>query len=659
MIHKIIGFAMWIIGIAVLFLLLTHPSVVSDTLFGIKIGEAVMNSWKIPTHELFSWSAMGREIIPYEWLIQTVFALVNKIGGFPAIDYLVAMLHCIFIGIGYVLFSRVFGKHPLTSIVLSLLLGIMVSDFFVARPQIIGYILFFSSITLILLFILKKTNLLVLTLPLTYIWANSHASFIFIPYFFTIYAGAGCLYWKKDVSRAKTVWQTLAVYGTLNAIITFFPPLWYKPYELLLQFFVNMKFISIFVTEWLGSGSKPQLQIVYTVCLVVTLIIAIAVSIKTRQFKTWLLALPLCIITLLSYQAVRHIPLGFISCFIVLGLFLPNLQPRSRYLKIIGLILALLIISVLLFIFCQKKLQYTPFDPGISEADRAFLKKNHLQGNMFNEFSWGGHLLYYLYPDYHIFIDPRMDVYLCCELRDFNAVLTNKFASRETFKENMYAFLKKYSFSYLLVFVPSSNPMEYTTGSLMADILLDDPDWKLIYFSDTIMILLKNDGKNKTLIDTYGMSTVTPYRLTPYRTGEALNTQKEYFRMIHVTDSAVTQAGLGQTYLDLNDLSNAAIHFSRAVAINSNYGQGYIGLAKVAKQNGDSQKAIEYLNTAITVSPYLGESYVLLGQLYKDTNNNAQALTVLREGLKQKIDFLTKQKIIQLLSQIQQRHPGD
>jgi hypothetical protein len=45
------------------------------------------------------------------------------------------------------------------------------------------------------------------------------------------------------------------------------------------------------------------------------------------------------------------------------------------------------------------------------EGDAAYLRDHALRGNLFNQFEWGGHVIYTLYPDQRVFIDGRPDMY--------------------------------------------------------------------------------------------------------------------------------------------------------------------------------------------------------------------------------------------------------
>lgn len=258
--------------------------------------------------------------------------------------------------------------------------------------------------------------------------------------------------------------------------------------------------------------------------------------------------------------------------------------------------------------------------------------------------------MYYLYPDYQIFFDGRADVYLCCELRAFLPLLENKLATREKFSNEVYKFLDKYQFSYLIINIRSFNPLEFSASSLLADTLLDDPNWKLVYFNDQIQILVKNDGKNRQILEKFAMESITPFRLNQYRAKQEQKAKEEYEKMLHVSDSGIAHMGLGQIYLSQKLLSEAQIEFEKALQLNPQLGRAHIGLAKILIEQNKKKEAGRELQKAITGSPYFGESYLLLGQLLLDSGNKTEAVAILKQGLNQNIDFITRQKIVQLIN---------
>jgi len=65
------------------------------------------------------------------------------------------------------------------------------------------------------------------------------------------------------------------------------------------------------------------------------------------------------------------------------------------------------------------------FDPTVFPvAATAFLQQNHLKGNMFNEFNWGGYLEYKLFPGNKVFLDSQSDFYGESLMREYDQLMS-------------------------------------------------------------------------------------------------------------------------------------------------------------------------------------------------------------------------------------------
>jgi tetratricopeptide (TPR) repeat protein len=192
--------------------------------------------------------------------------------------------------------------------------------------------------------------------------------------------------------------------------------------------------------------------------------------------------------------------------------------------------------------------------------------------------------------------------------------------------------------------------MEFTFGTRMINNLLDDPNWRLIYFSDHLQILLKNDGQNQKVWDSFSMTATTPYRLKPYRQGLEKKAETEYLQMIQTQDSGMARVGLAQIYLDTKQLDKAKANFEKATNLNPKLGSAYLGLGKIALMENKKDQAIKLFNKSLELSPYLGESYLNLGTTYLQTGQNSKAKDIFKAGLEQNIDLISRQKIIQAIA---------
>jgi hypothetical protein len=84
-----------------------------------------------------------------------------------------------------------------------------------------------------------------------------------------------------------------------------------------------------------------------------------------------------------------------------------------------------------------------------------YLKNNPIEGNMFNEYNWGGFLIWQ-YPDKKVFIDGRMPSWKIGDYRvfqDFNTI--------GSINEGWDELLRKYDISFSLVYNDQPNQFKY------------------------------------------------------------------------------------------------------------------------------------------------------------------------------------------------------
>jgi len=106
-----------------------------------------------------------------------------------------------------------------------------------------------------------------------------------------------------------------------------------------------------------------------------------------------------------------------------------------------------------------------------------FLKKHRLPGLVFNDYVIGGYLMWALYPDYKVFIDPRSSPYRTQLLPEYME-FTLKPATREAIEK----FREKYPFKIVI--------LHYRQLALISDFLNAGDDWRLLYFEKRAAVLI-------------------------------------------------------------------------------------------------------------------------------------------------------------------------
>ena len=147
----------------------------ADMAYGIRAGGQVLDGAGIPRSDTFTFTAAGLPWIDQQWLAQAIFAAVYRLGGWPALATLWAV---IIVAIEAVLWraARSMGAGVRTTGV-SLLLGFLVAAQGSAlRSQVLG-LLFLAALTALVAERNVHPGRLWLVIPLLAAWANLHGSF--------------------------------------------------------------------------------------------------------------------------------------------------------------------------------------------------------------------------------------------------------------------------------------------------------------------------------------------------------------------------------------------------------------------------------------------------------------------------------------------------
>lgn len=119
-----------------------------------------------------------------------------------------------------------------------------------------------------------------------------------------------------------------------------------------------------------------------------------------------------------------------------------------------------------------------------------FLSNLKINGNMFNEYGFGGYLIWRLYPDKKVFIDGRAlepDIVI-----EYNIVASASEGMQKSWED----IIKKYNISYIVM------PPLLPKGEIypIVEKLLEKEDWVLIYNDHLSLIFLRKGYRDEALI---------------------------------------------------------------------------------------------------------------------------------------------------------------
>lgn len=616
-----------------------------DLWFHIKSGELFVAQKGLQFTEVFSYAAAGREWIPYEWLFQITVYFLSKIGFWiipPFIGiFTVLTCFCLLRILDYIFRLPLFPR-----LLLTFAFFISIYEFNTARPHVLAYSFVTLSLFLIYARIVKDKKWIYFSLPITLIWANFHSTVFLVWGLQLTFACITLFQWflgrdKKTLLASRD----LFILALINFILTVLPPLGTRDYKLLWEFFKDREFLAAFIAEWSPLSENLFGFITYSALFALSLAVFLFVTIKKKAYSFNLLGIPLFIMGFMGFTASRNIVLGSFALFVLIGWNLKSLldwsSPKLKY--FFWLPLTVLFVGFYGYQYVQKQKEVKSGRLYYPVQSTEFVKR-YLKGRMFNDYAYGGYVLYNVYPTLNIFIDGRADVFHYYEMRDYLQLSIRKNLPDEEYRVFLNSLWDKYDINFAIVSVQKHNVMRK-----ISRLLNTDPNWALVFWDDDSQVFVRRDGKNDWIIKELEAKYATPYLRDPYLKGRMDEALAEYERIDKIAQSAHTSNAIGFILMQKGKYDQAKERFLQAYGQDPTFESPYMNLAELAAKDGQLEEAINLYYKAQKIAPDRGLIYVRLGQLLLETGDDKKARQVWEKGVKNIVDEDARSKLKELL----------
>lgn len=637
------------IYLVILFFISQLPLRDFDIWFHLKSGELFVKQGQLTFTEVFSYTAQGREWTPFEWLFQVVSYLLSQFGLWilpPFIAIFVVIAHFFILRI----LDYIFGVKLLPRIFLSAVFLISTYEFNTVRPHTVAYTFLTITLFIILGRIFKnKKKWLYATPFLTLIWSNVHSTGFLSWGLMLAFAGTLFLQWlfSKHKETLLTI-KDLLLFAGINFIVTLLPPMGILDYKLLWHFFQNREFLSVFIAEWAPPQDNPFGFRVYMVTVIVCIVAFIFTALKTKHLKRSLWSLPFLGMILGGYLVTRNVFLGSLGAIVLLGASVPYLTswPKSKKVHLItwlGILFVLIGFYVWTYSLKQRDVTSNRLYYPVQSTEFA---KRYLNGRMFNDYSYGGYILYHVYPRLQVHIDGRADVFLCCEMHDYLLLSYYKRLPDKEYRRFLNEYMDKYKVNFAIIATQKHNVMRR-----ISSLLNTDPHWALVFWDDDSQVFVKRDGINDQIIQTLEAKIATPYLRDPYPSKKMDEALAEYERMNKIAPSARSMNVIGYIYMQKGKFQEAVDIFNKAINQDPTNESPYMNLAELAAKDGDLQSAIQLYRRALFYAGDRGLIYIRLGELIVQSSGNLEeAKKVWEMGVKNTVDNDAKKQLRELLT---------
>jgi hypothetical protein len=447
-----------------------------DLWWHIKVGEAILTTHRWPMTDPYSFTVTGQPWLAYEWLGDVLLAAVSRSGGVRGLEVLlIALGSAIVVGL-YALATIRCGNSK-AGFAACVLLSVLAGVSFSLRPQMLGYLFLVLALIALERFRQGRRGYIWVLPPLMVLWVNTHGSWIIglmaiFTYWISGLAGfrvgdlqARC--WSADERRHISFSFLLCLaalmatpYGTRVAA---------SPFEFAFSLPLNVKYIE----EW-----QPMAFNLVSGKLFLAVLLAVILAQVTLRL-TWRLE-ELTLFLFGTSMACLHV--RFLLVFVpfaapILGVILARRMPaydRAKDRFLLNAVLMACLIAAMCHYFPSRGNLEDKVAQHFPVGAVEYLQRHPVPGPMFNNYNFGGYLVWSRGPEQKVFIDGRGDVY------ERGGVLAD-YVHIADLKPGAFAVLRGYGIQSCLL----------KHDEALATVLSASPDWRRVYSDNLAAIFIR------------------------------------------------------------------------------------------------------------------------------------------------------------------------
>lgn len=397
-----------LIVVAVVFFYVPHNMADPDIWWHLRDAQIQLTSHHFLTHDEFSYTAAGSPWMDHEWLAELPFYAGFTLAGARGLYFVtLGVILLIFLGLFRLAMqhSRAAGVSAFATA-----LGVLLSTVsFAPRTLLFGWLLL--VVELLLLQTSERRPRILWAMPVLFaVWVNTHGSWMIGLVLFALYVASSYFPFDRGLIR-NTKRSTADLRMLALAWLTSVVALFLNPYGWRLVFYpfdmaFRQKLNIANVEEWHSLDfHTPRGRILF-------LILAMLFLFQLIRRRRWQL-FELATLFVGLYSAFTYSRFLFLAAILLAPVLARSLAAEedspARFSPVIGAAVAFLLLCLVVGQMRTAKPLTTASDAFPDKA-LPFLAGFHPQGNVLNEYTWGGWLIWHK-RDLPVFIDPRADIF--------------------------------------------------------------------------------------------------------------------------------------------------------------------------------------------------------------------------------------------------------
>lgn len=503
---NIYGTCATVLIFAAIFLFAFNQFKEADSFYHLKTGQVIWETGIVPPADIFSYTAAGVPWVTHEWLAEVILYGLYALAGYWGVMAAVALLAVAAYFLLWLL-AREGGAEPAFAALLLFLVGYLTFELWIPRPQAFGFFFF-----ALLLFCLEKYRRrgrsvylagVILTM---WLWGNSHASVLLGYAVLLLYLTAEAVRWSKPGWDAAPPAPRLRAFALAGLVALAAPLL--NPNGTDVLFYrsaINSAVETFAVLEWQPIQSfwfLPQTKVF--ILLMLAAVGCLAYWFGWRRLSRDFSLLGLTAGTFsLPFMSIRHV--GFFTLaagfplVLAAGGLLANFRQKFSSRRLAAVWLCLAVIIVLLGWFRSPRSYFNPDTVPVHAAD--FIAAQNIQGRRFNLYNEGGYLIWRFYPPDQVSLDGRSEIYAGRPAEEVLAIIRGEPAADELVDQ-------KYGINHFLL---AYRPAQLAESILPLVRRLLTAGWKMVYWDDTSLLIVRDMPAHAGLIEKYAFYRVSPF----------------------------------------------------------------------------------------------------------------------------------------------------
>jgi hypothetical protein len=384
-----------------------------DVWWHIRVGATILSAHHWPTTDPYSFTAYGTHWIAYQWLGEILLAVVERIWGLRGLlAFDVVMAGAILVAL-YTL-ATIRCRNSKAAFVTCALFMPLVYNSCSLRPQMLAYL--FLVLTLIILerFRQGHTAALWWLPPLFLVWVNTHGSFVLGVFALGVYWACGLveIHWGELESRVWTSGERvrLELVAALSLIALTLTP--YGAELLLYPFDVasSQDIMVANIVEWQPMMFEKFFGKLFLVLVLAFLVAQVTLRLRWRLEELVLLLVGIYASCLHMRFVLAFVPFSAPMIAVILSRWTESYDPAKDKHALNALFMAGTAAAVFWSFPTRANLQNI-VEKELPVKAVAYLRQHPVPKPMFNDYRFGGFLIWQLSDVNKVFIDGRADIY--------------------------------------------------------------------------------------------------------------------------------------------------------------------------------------------------------------------------------------------------------